>query len=136
MVWDKATSIQSVSINAPVWLHKRLRGKKMANIREILKDDSRIHVEFKEEPASIRIEGPKEEVTRVKAQLEQQITELLASLVCDKIQVKDASYFKHIIGKQGANGKFPRWLMTRKHLRGEVGRSLKSPNASSLLWLA
>lgn len=104
MVYDKATSVLSTTVDAPAWLHKFVIGRKGANIKKVTQDLSKgFHVEFTEN--QIRIEGPREEVEKVQAEMEKMVKELLTTHTFEELTV-DPKYYKHIIGKGGATGAF------------------------------
>ncbi|PSN46530.1 Vigilin [Blattella germanica] len=84
MVYEKASSVREINIEAPSWTHKHIIGPKG------------LHVEFIED--IIKIGGPPEEVEKAQSRLE----ECLSSLSCVKLTV-DPKHYKHIIGKSGAN---------------------------------
>lgn len=63
-----------------------------------------MHVEFTEKEDRIKIEGPPEEVEKAQEKIEERARELIATYVFSEILV-DPKYYKHIIGKNGANGK-------------------------------
>lgn len=101
MVYQKANSVQTASINAPSWIHKYIIGRKGANIRAITQDmEKDVHVDFIDD--TIKIEGPKEDVEKVKQALEEKAKELTIKLRFIEMPV-DPKHYKHIIGKSGAN---------------------------------
>lgn len=65
-----------------------------------------MHVEFTEKEDKIRIEGPPEEVDKAQKDLEEMAKDLIQKLTFSEIAV-DPKYYKHIIGKSGANGEHP-----------------------------
>jgi hypothetical protein len=67
-----------------------------------------VHVEFTDKEDKIRIEGPPEEVDKAQKDLEEMARDLVQKLTFEEIAV-DPKYYKHIIGKSGANGMY---LMT------------------------
>lgn len=95
-VYEKANSIQLQTMEAPAWIHKYIIGRKGANINNITKDYLKVHVEFNEN--RIKIEGPPEEVEKVQKELEAVISKLTFA----EMNV-DPKFYKHIIGKNGAN---------------------------------
>uniref|UniRef100_A0A8D8Q697 Vigilin n=2 Tax=Cacopsylla melanoneura TaxID=428564 RepID=A0A8D8Q697_9HEMI len=101
MVYTKANSVQTAIIKAPAWIHKYIIGRKGENIRQITQNmEKSVHVEFVDD--TIKIEGPKEEVDKVKASLEVKAKDLTAKLRFIEMPV-DPKHYKHIIGKGGAN---------------------------------
>ncbi|KAK6618489.1 hypothetical protein RUM43_013682 [Polyplax serrata] len=101
MVYNKANSVLATTVNASAWLHKYVIGRKGANIKKITQDLSKgVHVEFTEN--KIKIEGPREEVEKAQAELEKVVQEFENSHTYEELNV-DPKYYKHIIGKGGAN---------------------------------
>lgn len=64
-----------------------------------------VHVEFTDKEDKIKIEGPPEEVEKAQEDLEAMAKDLIAKLTFEEIGV-DPKYYKHIIGKNGANGSY------------------------------
>ncbi|XP_071446747.1 vigilin [Hetaerina americana] len=102
MVYEKANSVRSVFVNAPSWIHKYIIGRKGEEIRRITQNFPKVHVEFTEKDERIKIEGPPEEVDEAQKALEAKVNDLVSRLVFDEITV-DPKFYKHIIGKSGAN---------------------------------
>jgi hypothetical protein len=61
-----------------------------------------VHVEFTDKEDRIKIEGPPEEVEKAQAKLENMATDLISKLIFVEMIV-DPKFYKHIIGKSGAN---------------------------------
>ena len=101
-VCEKANSVCTTDVEAPSWIHKYIIGRKGANIKEITKDFPKVHIEFTEKENKIKMEGPPEEVEKAKEQIEMKAKELIAQLIFEEINV-DPRFYKHIIGKSGAN---------------------------------
>lgn len=99
-VYDKANSVRSISIDAPGWIHKYIIGRKGANIKELSADFPSVHVEFTDN--KIKIEGPPEQVDKAKEQLETIVADYVQKLTYVDMTV-DPRFYKHIIGKSGAN---------------------------------
>ncbi|KAG8224048.1 hypothetical protein J437_LFUL001125 [Ladona fulva] len=102
MVYKKANSVRSEYVNAPSWLHKYIIGRKGEEIRRITQNFPKVHVEFTDKDERIKIEGPPEEVDEAQKALEAKVQDLVSRLVYDEITV-DPKFYKHIIGKSGAN---------------------------------
>ncbi|XP_054285585.1 LOW QUALITY PROTEIN: vigilin [Macrosteles quadrilineatus] len=100
MVYEKASSVQIETIDAPEWLHKHIIGRKGENIRKITGENPKAHVELADN--KIKVEGPPEEVKQVKDQLEAVVKDLVANMTYALLTV-DSKHSKHIIGKAGAN---------------------------------
>lgn len=103
-VYEKANSVCATDVEAPSWIHKYIIGRKGANIKEITQHLPKVHIEFTDKEDRIKIEGPPEEVEKAKEQIEAKARELVSKLVFVEINV-DPRFYKHIIGKSGANGK-------------------------------
>ncbi|PNF18399.1 Vigilin [Cryptotermes secundus] len=102
MVYEKAHSVITATVDAPNWIHKYIIGRKGANIRRFTQDLTKVHVEFTDKEDRIKIEGPPEEVERAQASLEDMARDLISKLTFVEMTV-DPKYYKHIIGKNGAN---------------------------------
>jgi polyribonucleotide nucleotidyltransferase len=61
-----------------------------------------VHVEFTDKEDRIKIEGPPEEVEKAQASLEAMARDLMSKLTFVEMTV-DPKFYKHIIGKSGAN---------------------------------
>lgn len=61
-----------------------------------------VHVEFTDKEDRIKIEGPPEEVEKAQSDLENMATDLISKLTFVEMIV-DPKFYKHIIGKGGAN---------------------------------
>lgn len=103
-VYEKANSVRSSDVDAPSWIHKYIIGRKGAVIKEICQNLPKVHVEFTEKENKIKIEGPPEEVEKAQQNIEERAREILSTFTFSEIHV-DPKYYKHIIGKNGANGK-------------------------------
>lgn len=102
MVYEKANSVLATTVTAPSWIHKYVIGRKGVNIKKITQDLKKVHVEFTEKENKIKIEGPPDEVEKAQAELEKEVKELLSTHTFEELKV-DPKYYKHIIGKNGAN---------------------------------
>lgn len=101
MVCAKANSIVNIKIEVPSWLHRYLIGEKGANISKITADYPGTHVKF-ETDNKITLDGPPEEVEKVKERLELIVSGLKKSMVCEVVTV-DPKYFPQIVGKKYEN---------------------------------
>jgi hypothetical protein len=68
----------------------------------LLIDVFQLHVEFTDKEDRIKIEGPPEEVEKSQALLEKMAADLISKLTFVEMTV-DPKFYKHIIGKNGAN---------------------------------
>lgn len=103
IVYDKANSVSATDVDAPAWIHKYIIGRKGANIKEITKDSPKVHVEFTDKENKIKIEGPPEEVEKTKEKIDAIVKDYVGKLIFMEVNV-DPKFYKHIIGKNGANG--------------------------------
>lgn len=117
-VYAKANSVITDYIEAPVWLHRFIIGRKGSKINMITADLPNVHIEFQEDKDKITLEGPPADVEQAKGNLEIIVTELIKTMTFAEIKV-DPKYHKHIIGKQGAN-------VTR--LKDELGVTIRLPS--------
>lgn len=99
-VYEKANSVQSVTIDAPAWIHKYIIGRKGVNIKELSAEYPSVHVEFIEN--NIKIEGPPDQVEKARLNLEEIVRDYVQRLTFIDMTV-DPIHYKHIIGKAGAN---------------------------------
>lgn len=101
-IYDKANNVRSATvIKAPRWLHRRIIGRKGVNIKKI-QDVRNVRVEFNDAEENIEIEGSPEAVKKVKTELQNMVTELMAKLTFAELFV-DPKLTKHIIGRNGTN---------------------------------
>nr|XP_022901402.1 vigilin [Onthophagus taurus] len=101
-VYEKANSSCTTDIDAPAWIHKYIIGKKGSNIKEITQNYPKVHVEFTDKDNKIKIEGPPEDVKKTKETIENIVKDYVAKLIFIEMKV-DQRFYKHIIGKNGAN---------------------------------
>jgi len=100
-VCQKANSIVNIALEAPSWLHRYLIGEKGTNISKITADFPNTHVEF-EQDNKITLEGPPEEVEKVRERLENIIVHFKSSLACEEITV-NPKYYPQLVGKKYEN---------------------------------
>ncbi|KAH0551211.1 vigilin [Cotesia glomerata] len=100
-VYEKANSVRTATVEAPSWIHKYIIGRKGSNIKKITEDLPKVNVDFAENDNKIKIEGPPEEVEKVREQVEAHAQDLINKLTFVELKV-DPRYFKHIIGKNGS----------------------------------
>lgn len=101
MVCAKANSIVNIKIEVASWLHRYLIGEKGSNISKITADYPGTHVKF-ETDNKITLDGPPEEVEKVKQRLELIVAGLKKSMICEEITV-DSKYFSQLVGKKYDN---------------------------------
>lgn len=103
-VYEKANSVRTAVVEAPVWIHKYIIGRKGVNIKRITQEMPKVNVEFTGKEDKIKIEGPPEEVEKAQNELQLMASDLIAKLTFAELNV-DPRFYKHIIGKNGCNGK-------------------------------
>jgi len=120
-VYEKANSVCSVEVVAPLWIHRHIIGKKGMNIRSFTQDYPKVHVELDDKVDKITIEGPVEEVEAVRSSLQAAVDDLMSKLTYVDIVV-EPKYHKHIIGKGGSNV---------NRLKEETGVTINIPDEKS-----
>ncbi|XP_071563213.1 vigilin-like isoform X2 [Temnothorax nylanderi] len=101
-VYEKANSVRTAVVEAPVWIHKYIIGRKGVNIKKITQEMPKVNVEFMGKEDKIKIEGPPEEVEKAQKELQLMANDLIAKLTFTELNV-DPRFCKHIIGKNGCN---------------------------------
>ncbi|XP_012215357.1 vigilin [Linepithema humile] len=101
-VYEKANSVRTAVVEAPVWIHKYIIGRKGVNIKKITQEMPKVNVEFTGKEDKIKIEGPPEEVEKAQNELQHMANDLKAKLTFTELNV-DPRFYKHIIGKNGCN---------------------------------
>lgn len=101
VVCAKANSIVNIKIEVASWLHRYLIGEKGSNISKITADYPGTHVKF-EADNKITLDGPPEEVEKVKQRLELIVGGLKKSMICEEMTV-DPKYYSQIVGKKYDN---------------------------------
>lgn len=101
-VYEKANSVRTAVVEAPVWIHKYIIGRKGVNIKKITQEMPKVNVEFTGKEDKIKIEGPPEEVEKAQNELQLMANDLMSKLTFTELNV-DPRFYKHIIGKNGCN---------------------------------
>lgn len=101
-VYEKANSVRTAVVEAPVWIHKYIIGRKGVNIKRITQEMPKVNVEFTGKEDKIKIEGPPEEVEKAQNELQLMASDLISKLTFAELNV-DPRFYKHIIGKNGCN---------------------------------
>lgn len=101
-VYEKANSVRTAVVEAPVWIHKYIIGRKGVNIKKITQEMPKVNVEFTGKEDKIKIEGPPEEVEKAQNELQLMANDLMAKLSFTEFNF-DPRFYKHIIGKNGCN---------------------------------
>lgn len=99
-VYEKANSVRTYNLDAPAWIHKHIIGRKGVNIKDLSAEYPSVHVEFNSD--KIKIEGPPEQAEKARSQLEKVVADYVSRLTFVDMNV-NPKFFKHIIGKAGAN---------------------------------
>lgn len=120
-VYEKANSVSTAEVKAPSWIHRHIIGKKGSGIRSITQDFPKVHVEMEDKADKIIVEGPVEEVERVRVALQATVEDLLSKLMFVDITV-EPKYHKHVIGKGGSNV---------NRLKDETGVTINIPDERS-----
>ncbi|KAH8237222.1 hypothetical protein KR038_007294, partial [Drosophila bunnanda] len=100
VVYQKANSVKSVELNAPHWIHKYVIGRKGANMKQLEETCPNVNVNCLED--KIKLEGDPENVDRAVSYLNEIIRNYEDNFTFEVMTV-NPSYYKHIIGKAGAN---------------------------------
>lgn len=103
-VYEKANSVRAAVVEAPVWIHKYIIGRKGVNIKQITQDMPKVNVEFIDKEDKIKIEGPPEEVEKAQKELQLMAKDLISKLTFIELKV-DPRFYNRIIGKNGTNSK-------------------------------
>ncbi|KAG1666666.1 Vigilin [Nymphon striatum] len=102
LVYAKANSVIIEEVIAPSWLHKFIIGKQGSNINQVTQNLPKVHVEFTGGEDKIKIEGPPEDVERVKNSLSDMVKDLESRIAFEELNI-EPKYHRHIIGKNGSN---------------------------------
>ncbi|XP_030368983.1 vigilin [Scaptodrosophila lebanonensis] len=100
VVYQKANSVKSVEIKAPHWTHKYVIGRKGVNMKQLEEDCPNVNVNCLED--KIKLEGDPENVDKAMSYLTEIIRNYEQNFTYVVMTV-NPSYYKHIIGKNGAN---------------------------------
>ncbi|XP_075165976.1 satellite-binding protein 1 Dp1 [Haematobia irritans] len=100
VVYQKANSVKSVEIDAPRWIHKYVIGRKGSNMKRLEENYPNVNVNCLED--KIKLEGDPENVDKAVSYLNEIVSEYKESYAVEVMSVNPA-YYKHIIGKAGAN---------------------------------
>lgn len=100
VVYQKANSVKSIEIDAPHWIHKYVIGRKGANMKQLEEECPNVNVNCLED--KIKLEGDPENVEKAMNYLNDIISNYLNNYTYVVMTV-NPSFYKHIIGKAGAN---------------------------------
>lgn len=93
--------MKSLDLEAPVWIHKYIIGKKGASIKEFEANNPNVNLDFTAED-KIKIEGEPDKVDQAAAHLREIVQNYVKNYSFVIIPV-NPNHYKHIIGKSGAN---------------------------------
>jgi predicted RNA-binding protein Jag len=119
-VCTKANSVVSTKIEVPSWLHRHMIGEKGANISKITADYPNTHVKF-EPDNKISLDGPPDEVEKVRERLQNITIGLKQIMICEEITV-DPKYYAQLVGKKYDN---------ISRLNNKFGVVIRVPNENS-----
>lgn len=92
----KSNSVTTAKIDVPSWLHRHMIGEKGSNISKITADYPSTHVKF-ESDDKITLEGPPDEVEKVKETLGNITIGLKKILLCEELMV-DPKLYPQLVG--------------------------------------
>ncbi|RNA31863.1 vigilin-like isoform X1 [Brachionus plicatilis] len=120
----KSNSVRTVKIDVPSWLHRHMIGEKGSNISKITADYPSTHVKF-ETDDKITVEGPPNEVEKVKETLENITIGLKKILLSEELAV-DAKFYPQLVGSKKTEN-----LVARLNKEHDVVVRLPPENSSS-----
>lgn len=97
-VCAKANSVVTTKIDVPSWLHRHMIGEKGANISKITADYPNTHVKF-EADNKITLDGPPDEVEKVRERLQNITIGLKQIMTCEEMTV-DPKFYAQLVGKK------------------------------------
>jgi hypothetical protein len=100
-VYAKANSIITIQIAAPTWLHRYIIGDQYSTITKITADYPGTHVKF-EADNKITLEGPPDEIEKLKDRLNNILKELQQNLTYSEVSISP-KFYGHVIGKNHEN---------------------------------
>ncbi|KAK0403353.1 hypothetical protein QR680_016873 [Steinernema hermaphroditum] len=100
LVYAKATSIVSTTIECPPWMHKMLIGPKGATLESLIPNKEKVKIDF-EKGGLIYIEGAPKEVEIANEALQAEIDRLTREVTSESVDVNPL-FHKHIIGRNRA----------------------------------
>lgn len=98
----KSNSVVSTKIDVPSWLHRHMIGEKGSNITKITADFPNTHVKF-EQDNKITLDGPPDEVEKVKERLQNITIGLKKVMICEELTVEPKFYPQLIGAKKTEN---------------------------------
>eukprot|EP00127_Corallochytrium_limacisporum_P006245 Clim_evm4s223 gene=Clim_evmTU4s223 len=105
LLMAKVNSVGYEEVDAPLWMHRNIVGRKGANLTKIMEEAGEVgslRISIRAEEEKIEIEGPKKAVEHASDALRKQVDFLTNSWKIEEISVSPALH-KHLIGKGGQN---------------------------------
>ncbi|CAF1136023.1 unnamed protein product [Adineta steineri] len=100
MIYKMANAVSVVQINAPRWMHGAVKGERNSHLENFRKIHPDVRIFFRDE--HISLEGPPEEVERVRSTIQAAIDELKnKNTTYGELEI-DPQYYKQLIGKNQA----------------------------------
>jgi rRNA processing protein Krr1/Pno1 len=100
MIYKMANALTAVQINAPRWMHGAVKGERSSHLENFRKVHPDVRMYFHDD--YIALEGPPEEVERVRSQIQTTIDEVKSkNTTYLEIEI-DPQYYKQLIGKNQA----------------------------------
>lgn len=100
MIYKMANAVTVGQIDAPRWMHGTVKGEKNVHLENMKKSHPDVKIFFRDE--HISLEGPPEEVERVRTQIQSTIDELKKKNTTYAEVNIDPQYYKQLIGKNQA----------------------------------
>ncbi len=97
MIYKMANALTAVQINAPRWMHGAVKGERNNHLENFRKSHPDVRIFFRDD--HISLEGPPEEVERVRSQIQLAIDELKNKNTTYLEVEIDPQYYKQLIGK-------------------------------------
>jgi rRNA processing protein Krr1/Pno1 len=97
MIYKMANALMAVTINAPRWMHGAVKGERSSHLENFRKVHPDVRIYFRDD--HISLEGPPEEVERVRSQIQTAIDDLHHKNTTYLEVDIDPQYYKQLIGK-------------------------------------
>lgn len=94
----KSNSVVSVRIDVPSWLHRHMIGEKGGNIAKITNDFPNTHVKF-ETDDKIALDGPPDEVEKVRQRLEAISEGFKQVMTCEDVTI-EPRFYPQLLGQK------------------------------------
>ncbi|CAF1554582.1 unnamed protein product [Adineta ricciae] len=100
MIYKMANALTAAQIMAPRWMHGAVKGERNSHLENFRKAHPDVKIFFRDD--HISLEGPPEEVERVRSQIQAAIDELKSKNTTYLEVEIDPQYYKQLIGKNQA----------------------------------